>query len=628
MTARAPLAVAGAALVAAGAFLGGLYDLSSWGPLALGAFVLAMVALAAGGPLPHGIGGLTCAALAGLAALQYLSSLWAEAADRALLHGHQTLLYVVALAACLVLARRRRQLEAVLWGVAAGAVAVAGFLLMSLLTGDTSVFFRGRLDTPLGYVNGQAAVLAGGMWPLVGVLDRTRNRLVCGAAMAAAGLLVGTLVLTQSRGGLLAVAVGALIVVLCFDGRLRRIAAVLTLVVGVVITWDPLTAVLASAERGVPDSGAIVSAGRAVAALAACSGAVWLLLGGIRPREIRWPAASRRTRRTAAALAALLAVAALAVAAPALERLASDRLESFRSLESDAPTMRLASVRGNRYDYWRVAVLQLRAFPLRGVGAGNYDRTYFIERRTQQDVRQAHSIVFQAMGETGLPGLIAVLVLLGTSVALAARRIVERPTPVDRGMLVGAMGLWTAWALQAAVDWIHLLPSVTLPALAALAALASTPDMAHAGHRSRRPWHLVRPPIFAALVVATASLAVLVVADQRLKTAQDLVAADPDRASDYAWAALRLNGESQDGRYVLAAAQARLGRYLEARRALEQAIADKPHDFVARALLGDLATRRGDTGLALRAYRSALQLNPRSDALQEAVRQATIRHRE
>ena len=47
-----------------------------------------------------------------------------------------------------------------------------------------------------------------------------------------------------------------------------------------------------------------------------------------------------------------------------------------------------------------------------GVGAGNYDRTYFLERRTTEDIRQPHSIELQTLGELassagpagGLPG--------------------------------------------------------------------------------------------------------------------------------------------------------------------------------------------------------------------------------
>ena len=56
--------------------------------------------------------------------------------------------------------------------------------------------------------------------------------------------------------------------------------------------------------------------------------------------------------------------------------------------------------------------------PLKGIGAGNYDRTYFLERRTTEDIRQAHSIELQTLGELGLVG--------GLLLALAQPRTICR----------------------------------------------------------------------------------------------------------------------------------------------------------------------------------------------------------
>src|SRR5204862_413341 len=76
---------------------------------------------------------------------------------------------------------------------------------------------------------------------------------------------------------------------------------------------------------------------------------------------------------------------------------------------------RLISGAGTRYDYWRIAWHSFTAHPLAGVGAGNYDRPYFQQRATTEDVRQPHSIELQALSELGLVGA---LLLLGFLTAL------------------------------------------------------------------------------------------------------------------------------------------------------------------------------------------------------------------
>ena len=75
-----------------------------------------------------------------------------------------------------------------------------------------------------------------------------------------------------------------------------------------------------------------------------------------------------------------------------------------------------------------------------------------------------------------------------------------------------------------------------------------------------------------------------------------------------------------DTYYVLAAAQARGNNYSGARATLREASRRKPHDFIAQALLGDLALRRGDLDTARSDYERALSLNPRSSALQASLR--------
>jgi cytochrome c-type biogenesis protein CcmH/NrfG len=97
--------------------------------------------------------------------------------------------------------------------------------------------------------------------------------------------------------------------------------------------------------------------------------------------------------------------------------------------------------------------------------------------------------------------------------------------------------------------------------------------------------------------------------------AGDALPSDPEQALGRADKALDLNPDSVPSLYVRAAAFARLDRYEDARAALSEATRLEPSNYVTWVLLGDLAVRRGELGLARRAYASAARLNPRDESL-------------
>jgi cytochrome c-type biogenesis protein CcmH/NrfG len=80
---------------------------------------------------------------------------------------------------------------------------------------------------------------------------------------------------------------------------------------------------------------------------------------------------------------------------------------------------------------------------------------------------------------------------------------------------------------------------------------------------------------------------------------------------DSARQSLALNSHDVDAYYALAAAEARMGRYSEARQALLASAVEERFNYVPWVLLGDLASRRGDIALARFAYSRAHALNPR-----------------
>jgi hypothetical protein len=113
--------------------------------------------------------------------------------------------------------------------LAASALAVGALTVLALVSalwlrerGDPGLlYFGGRLDFPITYWNGQAAVALIGFWPAI-VLAARRDASVLIRAMGLSGAtaMVALWLGTQSKGGGVALAVSA-IVVFAVSPRLR-----------------------------------------------------------------------------------------------------------------------------------------------------------------------------------------------------------------------------------------------------------------------------------------------------------------------------------------------------------------------------------------------------------------------
>jgi hypothetical protein len=272
---------------------------------------------------------------------------------------------------------------------------------------------------------------------------------------------------------------------------------------------------------------------------------------------------------------------------------------------------------GYRYDYWRVALDQFRDHPLEGVGAGNYDRTYFRERRTSEDIRQPHSIELQTLGELGLVGgtaLAAFLVAVLAGLGRAARR--ARDDSLVRVIAVAGGGAFVAWLVHTSVDWLHLIPGVTGVALCAAAMLLG-PSVrpVRSGLRVPRRTAATGAVAVAAVVVAV-GVGRLGAAEAIRTDGREQLASDPIKALRLANESLDLDREALPTLYLKSAAYARLGLYQRARTPLIYATGLEPHNFLPWALLGDLAVRRAEFRRARRYYRRAHSMNPRDFRLE------------
>ena len=320
-------------------------------------------------------------------------------------------------------------------------------------------------------------------------------------------------------------------------------------------------------------------------------------LGGGTGRRQRGPGPPGRVSAAGLAAIALVGlVAALAAAGDPVDRV-RDEWNAFKSpgaASSAESRSRFTTGAGNRYDYWRVAVRQFEDEPLKGVGAGNYDRTYFLERRTSEDIRQPHSLQLQALAELGIVGLLGVLLFLGAVLAGFARRArAARTSATDLGLAVAGGGMFLVWLVHTSVDWLHLIPGVTGIALCGAAVLVS-PWTRSASAASRSPRRIAtiagcaRPGLLGATLVGARHARRQV--PLRVPGARG---GRPTAALAKAADSLALNDESLPAYYAQAAAYARLNDYRRARASLVEATRREPHDFVS---LGAARGSRGAPG--------------------------------
>ena len=598
---------------AAGLF-GGYYDFAVWGAVSAGTLVALTAAVVARPRLPSRPACVVAAGLLAMLALSALSLSSADSPDRAWTEVNRLVLYLAAFLLATLALRPGRSLRTVAAVIGAAIGACALITLGRLLAADTAAFLTFRLNAPVDYINGTACLMLMGIWPLVAVAERDRRPALAGAAVALASVEASLLVLTQSRAVIPAMLGSGLLVLGLIPGRLARFWTVVTVAAGAGAALPWTLAVYSDRSPAHPDgpSGSVVAhAGLAVVLAALAAGLAWALARRVAARPL--PDALRRAPRLGAICLLLAApVAVLAVDHDPLGT-ASRQWRAFTALR-DVPataTARFTDAGGYRYDLWRVAIKEFEQAPIRGVGAGGYGLRYYQLRQNPESVRQPHSIELQMLAELGLPGLLALLVTIGGVLwALARSRRREAALSVALG------GTFAVWLLQTSVDWVYTMPGLTGIALlgaAGLGALAGGPDPpGPPPARALRAWTL---GVIALVAVGAPSLVRQYLAEQRAARAAAVLPADPRAALAGTRSALRLDGSRPETYYTRAAAFARLGDYPDARATLLGAVRIEPLNYVSWALLGDLATRRGDAAAARAAYLRAAALDPWDAAL-------------
>ena len=626
----APTVFVLALLVLATAYAGA-FNIAQWAPPALFVLVMLLTLVLRGGirRLPDRWLGLTVGAAWGLAAWAALSASWGASPGAALEGAGREAFYAAIITVPLVAVSDLRALRVAGRGVIGGISLIALYTLARMLIDGPSVFLAGRLNGPVEYRNATALLFCIAYWPLlVTAATRDRGRALRAFAFGLAELMLGLAFLTQSRGVLLGLGCGAVVVLVLGPDRMRRAwLALLGLLLLVGASSGLLSAYHAfDGGAGFVRSADIATSARTLLVLV-CASAVAGFLLAVFDAGLR-PPAMREVRVLARAGLVVVLVAALAGSLIAVHGNPVHELkvkwDQFTNLQSTSTSAtRYTSAGGQRNDLWRVALLELRAHPVGGVGEGSYQFDYYLKRRTDRNLDDPHGLLFQLGAELGVAGLALFgLIILGF---IGSLRRWWRVAPVEVRRSAGGLSAAGATFIgQSLVDWMWRIPGLTALGLLCLAVAAAL--VARSGSqqpaRASGLWGKAAPPwgrAGAALVLGAAVALVLslYLSDFYVRRARDEAGHSPAAQLADARAAANLDPWSSDPHYLEAAALESMGERAQAERQLEDSRRLEPTSSVPFGLLGDFEARGHDFAKARGYYRQALALDPLDVGLQQ-----------
>lgn len=605
----------------------GAFHLRHWAPTALLAVVtLLAMHVARGAVLPRGPVQVAVLAIWAFAGWTLLSGAWADSPSLAWQGGGRTILYAALITLALLTIADASRLALVGHATVAGISILALVTLLRMRSHGPDLFLAGRLDSPVGYRNGTAALFAFPVWPLI-VTAAVRGRTPALRALnfSAAVLCLGLAFATQSRGVALGLFCGGVVALLLGPDRIRRAWIAVAVVVAVAIVsgqlLEPYDAF--TAGKGPADPAAIDNSASALTLVTLAALVIAFMLA-LLDNGLRAPQLERLRHVAAAGLAVLAVVGVVGALAKVGNPVsyAGDKVDEFKELTPSGAlgSTRLGSVGGQRYDLYRIGMREWRDQPLGGVGEGNYAFGYYEQRKTDRNLTDPHSLPIRLLAETGLVGLGLFLLFLAALAAAFARGWRATPPEIRRPAVALVAGGAVVLG-QNVVDWLWLIPGITGLGLFTLAlgvALVAGSSPAEARLPSARS--IARPAAAVGLVVAALAVLMPFLADLHERRARALVSAEPADALDEAKSAERFDPWSVAARYLQAGALEDLGRPAAARKELVAALDLEPRNFATLGLLGDFEARSGHKAKAQVYYRRALALNPLDVGLQKLAR--------
>ncbi len=370
-------------------------------------------------------GAVTVALFAALAALTYASIAWSVQPANSWVEANRTLSYLAAFGAAVALARLApTRWPALVWAVGTVAVVTCGYALLakvfpaSLNASDPF----GRLRVPFSYWNATGLMAALGLPACLWAGARPAvSRWVRALTVPAIALLVTALMLSFSRGALIAVVVGLGCWFVLVPFRLR---ATLLLALGAIggaiatgwalahhaVTHDYAT--LAARTTAGHEFGVVLLGVVAVMAIAGLTAAY-----GIERIVVAEPV--RRRIGTALIVGvAMVPVVAIGAVAASSRGLTGEISHVWSELTSPSSGVgnnpgRIAELGNSRPLYWSEGLKVGEHALLAGTGAGGFDTARTRYSSSTLAVAHAHSYLIETFADFGLIGLAVSFALFG-----------------------------------------------------------------------------------------------------------------------------------------------------------------------------------------------------------------------
>jgi hypothetical protein len=638
------LLIAGVFVTQGGASLGS----STWTEitcLVIGAALL--LALALYGRRANAWGAIAIAWFACFAVLTAASMGWSVRPDASWLVANQTFSYLAVFLAAAALARLfPERWPGFISAIAFATAVVCAYALLEKVfpgTLDASDPY-GRLVGPFSYWNATGVIAAMGLPAALWAGSRRgATRLSSALSVPAIGILATVIVLSYSRGALLAAVIACVLWFATVPLRLRGAAILAAGLAGAAVLcgWALSTHALTADGASL---GSRNSAGHAfglvlvlVVLLQGLGGlAVWTGMD-----RTRLPAQTRRKLGTGlVCIVALLPVAGIAVLASSSRGLTGEISHIWNTATSSSAVVngtspgRLLSVANSRGQYWDEALKVGRGALFKGVGAGGYATARTRYTTNPRPVAHAHGYLPQTFADLGLLGLAITLALLvawgisaGRTLGLRDGSVRIQPQHQDeRAGMLTLLAVVAAFGVDSSIDWIWFIPGITIPALACAGWLAGRgPLSQRVGRIPRR--RLSSSPAaagVAALVVCVAVLGAWLIwqplrsAEAETRAVEAAGRGNTALALSEARAAAARNPVAVDPLFTLSAIDESVGDQVAARAELQRAVQLQPANAETWLLLGELDLRRARARAALSELRTAARLD-RSSAEARAM---------
>jgi O-antigen ligase len=609
---------------------GGGFDVSSRHIAGIGAWLVVVAMLVFGGSARTNVGRplyWACGLIGGLALFSAMSSLWSGSVELSVNEADRVLTYLGFFLAAFLIAQTSERRQRFAEGLAIGVTAVVLLGLFSRLLPHVFQLSEGlgsgpRLRYPLGYWNANGLACSISFTMLVWLSRRGAWPALRWAAVAALPAVLLCLYFTYSRGGLLTLLIGLLVLLALSRERLWLLATAAIGGLGVLPAMIAVQSASAIADnRDVPGAGG--EGALVLAILLAGVGLSLLLFAGLRRLERQ---AGPLTGRALSAsqdrrLLKRLAIAGTVLAVGLLVVVGGRAWDQFTTGDvefPEDPRSHYGSLSGaGRDEFWRVAIDGFGEEPLAGHGAGTYEFTWEQLRSIDLPVHDAHSLYLEVLDELGVLGLLLVLALVGALLwtGVAAWRDARGAERELCAVLLAAMA---AFAVGAGFDWFWEIAAVGAVFFLAAAVAVSVRCAQLAGRRGavdrgrERSYGLVLGGLAAAWIAAVALIGPLLV-DRELAASQEAAAAgEIPSAVNHAETARSIEPWAASPYVQLGLLAELQGDYAGGAARLAQAIEREDRNWQLYYLRSRMLGEAGEYEASARALDRARELNPRA----------------